>query len=449
MNGSDPNAGRRVFLASLGCAKNQVDSEQMLALLRRAGWQVTRDPEEAAVIVVNTCSFIESAADESIEAILELARMKEEGACRRLVVTGCLPQRYRQAITEALPEVDAFVGTGGIDAIVDAVSGTLPSGCYLPDPGRAATVGGVGRVLEEGPTAYLKIAEGCDRRCTYCIIPRLRGRQQDRSVAELRAEAQMLIGAGKKELVLVAQETTAYGRRSKGAAGLDTLLAELAALDRGVWIRLMYGHPASLTPEVIDTMARWDNICSYLDIPVQHASDRVLKAMGRAYGADHLRRLFADIRNRLPGVSLRTTLLTGFPGETEEDFQRLIDFVREIRFDHLGVFMYSDSDDLSAHALPGHVPAGVAEERRERLMELQLGISAQSMRRYLGKTVNILLETPLEEGLYQGRGAHQAPEVDGMTIVKGAPGKRGPEGGSFVSVRITEALDYDLMGVVV
>ncbi len=449
MSNPDRNISRRVFLASLGCAKNQVDSEQMLALLRRAGWRVTRDPEEAAVIVVNTCSFIESAADESIDAILELARMKEEGACRRLVVTGCLPQRYRQAITEALPEVDVFVGTGGIDAIVDAVAGTLPAGCYLPDPARAATAGPLERVLEEGPTAYLKIAEGCDRRCTYCIIPRLRGRQQDRSVEELMAEARMLIAAGKKELVLVAQETTAYGRRQAGAAGLDTLLGELAALDRGVWIRLMYGHPASLTAEVIEAMARWDNICRYLDIPVQHASDRVLKAMGRAYGADHLRRLFTDIRDRLPGVSLRTTLLTGFPGETEDDFQRLLDFVKEIRFDHLGVFMYSDSDDLAAHALPAHVPVEVAEERRERLMELQLGISAQRMRRYVEKTIDVLLETPLEEGLYQGRGAHQAPEVDGMTIVKVAPGKRGLKSGSFVPVRITEALDYDLMGVVV
>jgi ribosomal protein S12 methylthiotransferase len=441
---------KRIFLASLGCAKNQVDSEQMLALLKRAGWQVTRDPAEAAVIVVNTCSFIESAADESIDTILELARLKEAGACRRLVVTGCLPERYRQSITEALPEVDVFVGTGGIDAIVEAVAGTLRTGCYLPDPNRAVATGSTaGRVLEEGPTAYLKISEGCDRHCTYCIIPRLRGQQQDRPVEALKAEAQMLIAAGKKELVLVAQETTAYGRRLPGGQGLDTLLAELAALDPGTWIRLMYGHPQSITQEVITAVARHDNVCSYFDIPVQHASDTVLRAMGRRYRGDDLRRLFADIRSRLPQVSLRTTLMTGFPGETDDDFHRLLDFVGEIRFDHLGVFMYSDSEDLISHSLPAHVPPEVAGERYEQLMALQQGISAESKRRYIGTEMEILVESALEEGLYQGRSACQAPEVDGMTLVKTAPGQGDIESGLFVPVRITEALDYDLMGVVV
>ncbi len=441
---------KRIFLASLGCAKNQVDSEQMLALLKGAGWRLTRDPAEAAVIVVNTCSFITSAADESIDTILEMARLKEAGSCRRLVVTGCLPERYRQSISEALPEVDVFLGTGGIDAIVQAVDGTLRTGCHLPDPNRAAVAGGPAqRVLEEGPTAYLKISEGCDRRCTYCIIPRLRGRQQDRPVEELTAEAEMLIAAGKKELVLVAQETTAYGRRLPGGPGLPTLLAELAALDSSTWIRLMYGHPQSMTPEIIETVARHENICNYFDIPVQHASDAVLKAMGRHYTADELRRLFSGIRSRLPQVSLRTTLLTGFPGETDADFHRLLDFVQEIRFDHLGVFMYSDSADLASHLLAGHVPSEVAKERYERLMEVQQGISAQSRRRYIGAQVEILVEDALEEGLYQGRSAHQAPEVDGVTFVKTAPAQGEIQAGTFVAVRITEALDYDLMGAAV
>ena len=441
---------KRIHLVSLGCAKNQVDSEQMLAMLKQAGWHVVPEPVEAEVIVVNTCSFIESAADESIETILELAQLKKNGSCRRLVVAGCLPERYRHPIAEALPEVDAFVGTGGISAIVGAVTGSLETGCYLPDPNcSVAAAGAMGRLLDDGPTAYLKISEGCDRHCTYCIIPRLRGRQQDRSIEDLTAEAEVLIAAGKKELVLVAQETTAFGRHLPGSQGLDVLLAQLSALDSGIWIRVMYGHPRSITPAIIDTVARYDNICSYFDIPVQHVSDAVLKAMGRRYGNRDLRRLFVDIRSRLPEVSLRTTLMTGFPGESENDFNQLLDFIREIRFDHLGVFMYSDSEDLASHLLTGRVSHEVTQERYERLMDLQQGISAENKRRHVGKEMEVLVEKTLEEGLCRGRSAFQAPEVDGVTMVKTPLGQGEIERGAFLRIRVTDALDYDLIGVAV
>ncbi len=443
-----------LFLLSLGCARNQVDSEIMLGRIKKVGWTIVEDPEDADTIVVNTCSFIEDAADESIEMILELAHYKQAGKCKRLVVAGCLPERYREQITNQLPEVDTFIGTGAFDRIVDAIEGKKFSGaCLLPDP---ATISpqekDVPRTLSASHMAYLKVAEGCSQHCTYCIIPKLRGTKRSRPPQEIIAEAQSLLADGVKELVLVAQDTTSYGKDLQPPASLSQLAEELATLplqpaaDPGAWIRVLYGHPESIDDRFIKTVASYPNICSYFDIPVQHVSSGILKKMGRNYNQDDLDRLFDKIRNEVPGASLRTTLIVGFPGESEKDFKALQRFVENTQFDHLGVFLYSDSEDLRSHRLPNHVPAEVAQERYDQLMSCQLDISAQKYQQYIGQTLPVLVEEPVENKLYAGRAPFQAPEVDGMTYIKFGPAQLDPAIGSFSQIKVSDAMEYDLIG---
>jgi ribosomal protein S12 methylthiotransferase len=435
---------QQVYIESLGCARNQVDSEIMAARLHAAHMVLTDDPARADAIVVNTCSFIESAADESIDAILTLARYKRQGRCRCLVVTGCLTQRYGSDSLEALPEVDVFLGTGAYDKIVDALSRGVPAHtCLLPDPDGIDMQTPVFRKPFSAHAAYLKIAEGCSRRCTYCIIPRLRGRHKSRPLETLTTEARALIRGGVKELTLVAQESTAYGSDLVPPADFATLLEHLALLDPGVWIRFLYGHPASLGADVIGAVARHENVCSYFDIPIQHASDRMLRRMGRHYRGDDLLRLFEQIRTVIPEAVLRTTLLVGFPGETDDDFEQLVHFINGVGFDHLGVFTYSDGEDLAAHRLNDPVDAQTAQERQEALMAVQLDISARRLSRYRGQCLTVLVESRPEPGLYVGRSAFQAPEVDG-TILLRYTGELAI--GTFIPVRITDALDYDLIG---
>ncbi len=418
---------------------------------------MVKDPAYADAIVVNTCSFIEAAADESIETILQLAHYKQSGACRRLIVTGCLPQRYREEIVDAIPEVDLFLGTGAFDRIAEAVSGALGrSRCMLPDPDTLPVAGAQApRVRDFSPMAYVKIAEGCSRHCTYCIIPSLRGRQKSRQPADIVAEAQQLLKAGVKELVLVSQDTTAYGQDRSDAADLSRLLESLALLTAGeqdpcppnaphpFWVRFLYGHPESISDSVIQTVAKHTNLCEYFDIPIQHATDGVLKIMGRRYNRDDLRRLIDRIRALMPGAAVRTTVIVGFPGETEKDFQTLLRFVEEMRFDHLGCFTYSDAEDLASHRLSDPVPAAVADERLDALMYRQAGISAGNNLRYVGRTLPVLVERQLDSGLYGCRSAFQAPEVDGVTRVRA----ESLQIGCFQRVRITETQTYDLIGV--
>ena len=455
---------RKLYLLSLGCARNLVDSEIMLGRIKQAGWTIVEEPETADVIVVNTCSFIEDAVEESIEMILELALFKQNGSCRRLVVAGCLPQRYREQIVDQLPEVDAFIGTGAFHHIVEAIEGLqFPKGCLLPDPDRISfQESNIPRALSTSHMAYLKVAEGCNRHCTYCIIPKLRGKQRSRPMEVVIAEARDLFAAGVKELVLVAQDTTAYGKDLRPETNLSRLvetLADLALNPRrdprarvdqndspDPWIRVLYGHPESIEDSFIKTVATHPNVCAYFDIPIQHASSAVLKKMGRRYTRDDLRRLFDKIRSKVPGASLRTTILVGFPGEREKDFKTLLNFVEETQFDHLGVFLYSDCKDLASHALPGHVPAGVAQERYDQLMSCQLDISAQNYRKYIGQTLAVLVEETVEDKLYAGRATFQAPEVDGMTYIKTRFAQADPRIGSFSRIRVTDAMEYDLIG---
>jgi ribosomal protein S12 methylthiotransferase len=437
----------RLFIESLGCARNQVDSENMAGQARSAGWTLTRDPVEADAIVVNTCSFVESAINESIDSILQLSQFKEKGRCKRLVVTGCLPERFREAIAEALPEVDQFLGTGAFSRILEAVDGTLAEGaCLLPDPDRISMEKAEARARESSHTAYVKIAEGCSRHCTYCIIPKLRGQQKSRPMTQIIDEARLLIASGAKELNLVAQDTTHYGHDLNGSVELETLLANLANINQDVWIRFLYGHPESLTDRVINAVATHNNICPYFDLPIQHAAPEVLKKMGRQYDKNLLLELFAKIRSTVPGAALRTTLIVGFPGETEKAFNQLMDFVEKVRFDHLGVFIYSDAEDLPSHHLPGHVPLEIAQSRHDALMSRQLEISGDKLTSLIGQIVPVLIEDAPEPGLFEGRTMLQAPEVDGLIFAKSVLEGPQPSVGDIVSVKVTETLEYDLVG---
>ena len=436
-----------VHLVSLGCARNLVDSEVMTGLLVADGFQMTDDPEIADAVIINTCGFIEDAVTESIETILDLARYKEEGRLRYLIVVGCLAERYQKDIAASLPEVDLFLGTGAYDQVSAALkkleNQTLSAGIICPSPASLPLQEAhTPRLIDSSHMAYVKIAEGCSSRCTYCIIPKLRGAHRSREIADIRQECVTLLASGIREIVLVAQESTFYGVDLAPPVGLDTLLEDLAAIDKTARFRVLYGHPLSLNDRMIQVMGRHENICAYFDLPVQHASPSVLRKMGRSYDTDFLRSLFQRIRNAIPDAAIRTTLITGFPGETEGDFQCLYDFINDIRFDHLGVFVYSDADDLPSHHLPDHVPAEVAAARQDRLMARQAEISLEKNQKHLNKTYTILVEEHPEESLYIGRTVFQAPEVDGVTIVRG----KALVVGDFTEVHITDASEYDISG---
>ena len=434
-----------IYFESLGCARNFVDSEVMMGQLKKAGAVMMDDPEDADTIIINTCSFIEDAVNESIDTILHLAQYKKTGKCGRLIVVGCLPERFREDIVKSLPEVDLFLGTGALDQVVRAVENISDiKRCSLPDPDQLSLTGYKTRyrIEPDKPYAYLKIAEGCDKHCTYCIIPKLRGRQKSRPIRDIVDEATILIENGTKELVLVAQETSFYGKDLHPPADIAELLEKLSRLSDDIWIRMLYGHPESLNEKLIKTIATHKNICSYFDIPIQHAGNPVLRRMGRKYTQESLFQRIENIRSHIPDAALRTTVIVGFPGETDEDFQTLKNFVEAVRFDHLGAFIYSDSEDLPSHRLKNHVRPSVARKRYDTIMAVQRGISMDKNAGYVGKTVSVLVEDMPEKNVFIGRTVFQAPEVDGITYIKcnGAPM------GNFMDVTISDALEYDLVG---
>lgn len=440
-----------IYLETLGCCRNQVDSEVMLGRLVSRGHDITHDPSGAEVIIVNTCGFIAAASAEAVDTILGMAEYKKEGSCRRLVVTGCLPERFRDdTLTDALPEVDAFLGTGACDRIVEAVENNTETVItLLPDPCARELQGlPLPRKLTLDYTAYVKVSEGCNRKCTYCIIPRLRGIQRSRTVDSVVKEATTLISQGANEIILVGENTTDYGLDLSPPVHLSQLLGRISEKAGAIktahpaWIRLLYTHPSSIDERVIKAIAENENICSYYDIPIQHADPRTLKRMGRNYTMEDLYALFETIRTMDPNAVLRTTLITGFPGETEEEFQTLLKFIDDIRFDHLGVFPYSDSEDLVSHRLKNHVPEILRQERHDILMNRQSEISEANNQKYLDQTVQVLVEENPDEGIYLGRTRFQAPEVDGITFIYGS----GLEIGTFTDVKITETHEYDLAG---
>ena len=436
----------KVLFISLGCDKNLVDSEVMLKLLEKKGYQFTDDETEADIIIINTCCFIGDAKEESVNTILEMAEYRKSGSCKALIVTGCLAQRYQKEILDEIEEVDAVLGTATYDSIAEAVDKALggQKELHFEDIDRLVPEQG-GRVLTTGGHyAYLKIAEGCDKRCTYCIIPKLRGRFRSVPEERLLAEAEELARQGVKELILVAQETTVYGVDLYGEKRLPELLEKLAAIPGIRWIRVQYCYPEEITEELIQVIKKEPKICHYLDLPIQHASDRILKRMGRRTTQADLRRIIGRLRQEIPDICLRTTLITGFPGETEEDHEELMRFVDDCEFDRLGVFPYSPEEDTPAAAMPDQIPEEVKQDRRAELMELQQEIAFEKAEDMTGQELTVMIEGKVaDEYAYVGRTYKDAPGVDGYLFLNTDETLMS---GDFARVRVTGAAEYDLIG---
>lgn len=435
----------KVGFISLGCPKNRVDSEFMLGLLEREGLTPVQDPHEADVLVVNTCTFIEQAQSESIRAILEAAQWKEKGRCRALVVTGCLAQRYGQELRREMPEIDVVLGTGRIEELPHLVKEALNGRTAVDVGAPGYTPGLAPRLLSTPPyLGYLKIAEGCDNRCSFCIIPSVRGRYRSRPPEVLVEEAAALAALGVKELVIVAQDVTAYGHDLSPKTSLEDLLRRLDRLDDVRWIRLLYTYPSRLGNSLLDTIASSRRILPYLDLPLQHASAKVLREMRRPGDGESYLRLIEDIRRQLPGVILRSSFIVGFPGEDESDFEELLTFLQQAALDRVGVFIYSPQEGTPAAERSDQVPAKIKEERHRRAMELQQEIARRQNQKRVGQVHDFLIEGTLGGGRLAGRWEGQAPEIDGRTILR-LPTKRGrpPTPGTFYSIVITGAGPYD------
>ena len=479
----------RIGFVSLGCPKNLVDSEVMMGLLAEAGATITSDAESADVLVVNTCSFIDKAKQESVDTILEMAQHKTTGKAQRLIVAGCMVERYRDEIQKNIPEVDAVVGTGELEQILAAAGLTTPQAA-TDSPFRILTVAEAavahraegeareqqGRFSRESwdgaiatlpnylynehtprlrttarSSAYVKIAEGCDHPCGFCIIPQIRGKFRSRRFESVVAEVERLVTEGVQEVTLIGQDTTCYGEEFGMKDGLAQLLDRLARIDGVRWLRFLYAYPNKVTPALLDTMARHDNICKYLDVPLQHAAPNVLKRMKRGGGADIFLKMIERVRATMPEITLRTSFITGFPGETDADFDLLMDFVREARFDWLGVFEYSDEEGSAAYALDGKVPRRTIGTRQRKLMRNQLQISRKARAAQVDSMMDILIEGESEETplLWQGRSAMHAPEIDGKILINDFGPHASVQAGKFYRCEITDAHDYDLIARVV
>lgn len=436
----------KILLISLGCDKNLVDTEVMLGLLASRGHEMTDDEAKAEVIIINTCCFIHDAKEESIQNILEMAEYKKKGSLKALIVTGCLAQRYRQEILDEIPEVDAVLGTTAYDQILEAMDAALAGKpeVRLADLQALPAVETKRLVTTGGHYAYLKIAEGCDKHCTYCIIPRIRGNYRSVPMERLLAEAEELAEEGVRELILVAQETTLYGKDIYGEKKLPELLRRLCRIQGLRWVRILYCYPEEITDELIRVMKEEPKICHYLDLPIQHANDRILKRMGRRTTKQQLTEMVEKLRREIPDICLRTTLITGFPGETAEEHEELVDFVDQMEFDRLGVFTYSPEEDTPAADFPGQIPEEVKEERRAELMELQQEIVFEQAEAVTGKELLVMIEGKVaDEDAYVGRTYMDAPGVDGLIFVNTG---RELVSGDFAKVTVTGAAEYDLIG---
>jgi len=473
----------KVGFVSLGCPKNLVDSEVMMGLVSHAGAELTPRAEDAEVIVVNTCSFIDRAKQESVDAILEMARLKSDGRAQKLIVAGCLVERYRDEIRKSIPEVDAVLGTGELEGIL-AAAGIAPpvradsASPFVilqsrPEGDARETQGRFSRETWDGAiadlpnylydettprilatpkhSAYIKIAEGCDHPCSFCIIPQLRGKFRSRRFESVIAEAEKLARSGVREITLIGQDTTCYGEDFGLKDGLALLLEKLASIENLRWIRFLYAYPNKITGRLLETIASHESVCSYIDVPLQHASASALKRMKRGGGADLFLRSIEKMRRTIPDVTLRTSFIVGFPGETETEFEGLCDFVREAQFDWMGAFSYSDEEGAGAYALQHKLPTREIERRRKRLMQIQKQISRKRKKALVGKEFDLLLESTSEETdlLLEGRTVMHAPEIDGKVFVNDFPEDRTPVFGDFYRCEITEAHDYDLVARVV
>ena len=441
---------KKTYLLSLGCPRNLTDSEILLALLENSGFNITDNPETADIAIINTCGFIQDAKEESIDAILQLAELKKEGKIKKLVVTGCLPQRYPTELTNGIKEIDAVFGTsdfmkipGMLDTLFAGEGTTIseisakPEFLYNHDHARKS--------LTLPHYVYVKIQEGCSNRCSYCVIPDLKGPRRSRERASVLEEVKRLKTGGKvREVILIGQDTTSFGLDRNNIPELEQLLEELSPVMGDDWLRLLYTHPAHFTDGLIDIIADTDNICKYIDLPIQHINDGILKRMNRNITGKDITGLIARIRNRINGVTIRTSVITGFPGETDREFGQLMDFLRETKFDRLGAFIYSQEEETPAYSFEGQVPEEVKRERFEEIMKLQQEISTDNNLKFVDRTLHVLIdeEDPDTAGRFIGRSQMDAPEVDGIIYVKG----EGIKPGNFVNVKITGAMEYDLMG---
>ena len=433
-------------MVSLGCDKNTVDSEMMLGLMNEKGFEYTDIDEEADVMIINTCGFIQSAKEESINAILEASKLKEVGNLKALIVTGCLAQRYKDEIIKEIPEVDALLGTSSFDKIVETVEEVLGGEIKneFLDLDRLPSISKKRKNSTGGYYAYLKIAEGCNKNCTYCIIPSLRGNYRSYPLDDLIAQAKDLATQGIKELILVAQETTLYGVDIYGKKTLPKLLKELAKIEGIEWIRILYCYPEEITDELIDVIASEDKVCKYLDIPIQHASDNILRRMARRTTYDDLVNIIGRLRNNIPDITLRTTIIAGFPGETVEDVDTVIEFIKQMKFERLGVFTYSEEEGTVAAGFDNQIDEKEKEARRDRIMRVQQEISESNLLNMVGKTFKVLIEGKLpDENVYIGRTYMDVPGVDGYVFVNT---EREYMSGDFCDVLITGSSEYDLIG---
>ncbi len=444
----------KIAFVSLGCDKNTVDSEIMIQLLAEKGYEIVKEDDQAEVIVVNTCGFIQDAKEESINTLIEMGQYKESGKLKALVATGCLAERYADQIFEELPEVDAVVGTGSYEKIVDVVEELIHGGRGIraqEDAGQR-DLGYRKRVLTTpGYYGYVKIAEGCDNRCTYCVIPKLRGPFRSRKEEDILREVRDMAEEGVKELMIVAQDITKYGKDLDGVSRLPELLKKIAQVDGIHWIRLLYCYPEDITPELIQVIAEEPKIVHYVDMPIQHCSDGVLKRMGRHHTKQQLLDVIQALRKAVPDIALRTTLITGFPGETEEDFQEMLEFIQEVRFDRLGVFAYSQEEDTPAARMPDQIPEEEKERRKDILMELQQRISSEKSQEMVGESLEVIIEGQIpgeeeEEGtkVYSARTYRDAPDIDGFLFLSSSQEYLS---GDFVQAQVVGAYEYDLMGV--
>ena len=435
----------KVGFISLGCSKNLVDSEVMLHNLRSAGFEITPNEDEAEIIVINTCGFIESAKREAIDNILDAAYLKENGKCRHIIATGCLVERYREEVMNELPEIDALVGIGSLDDIAEACLAVMRGEKYTSFKDKESSDLGGDRIITTGPhTAYIKISEGCDNLCTYCAIPLIRGKHRSRTIEDIVNEAKKLEAEGIKEINLIAQDTTRYGLDIYGEYSLARLIKAITKETNIPWIRMLYCYPDKITDELIDELRTNDRLLKYMDIPVQHISDSVLKRMNRHGGKDLIMDAIQRLRDGVPGIILRTTAMVGFPGETDEDFAELCDFVKTVRFERFGAFTFSPEEGTAAADMDDQIDEQVKQDRYDCLMQTQLMVSEEKTAEMIGKTLTVLVDgfDPVAE-VYYGRSYADAPDVDGRVYFKSADKI---STGTFLNIKITEALDYDLIG---
>ena len=435
-----------VHIVTLGCSKNDVDSSMMYSLLDKNKYQMVNEPSQADILIVNTCGFIDAAKEESIDTILESVEYKNEGRCKKVLLSGCLAQRYPEELIKEIPEIDGIIGTGNIDYINELLDRSLAGDLFIKtDNLNSAYIEGI-RKEEVNTTEYVKISEGCNNNCSYCIIPSLRGKNRSRKIEDIYSEVKYLVSKGAREIILIAQNTTDYGIDLYSKYSLAKLIKEISKIEDLKWIRVLYLYPDHFTEELIEEFKNNDKLVNYVDMPLQHISDDVLKKMNRKTSKEHIIKTLKNLRKSVPDIVIRTTFIVGFPGESDDDFNQLVDFIEDIKFDKLGVFEYSKEEGTRAASLDEQIPDSIKEERKNEIMAIQSEISAEILTKKIGKKLEVLIEEEVDEENYVGRTYMDSPEIDGVTYVHSA---KNLEIGSFVQVDVVDSLDYDLVGEII